>query len=234
MILSFTPRKEEVPMRQLVYKDLFFFRAIWLVYLIMPLMFSFIEPIGETVFSLSCLLITISTSTILIGMDEKNNSDVIMNSLPLSRKDIVIARYISCAIFIAGSMLVTMFVIFLIRSVGVVGDIRAYHSDLYIEIPWYAVVRVAICSLVYIAVLFPSYYGTKSKMARGLFTGGAAMVGVIAGMFIGEGEMAALSFVEWVMIPSHFMWFLVGGMALANIYFFSMFLAIKIYGARDL
>ena len=54
-------------------------------------------------------------------MDEKNNSDVIMNSLPLSRKDIVIARYISCAIFIAGSMLVTMFVIFLIRSVGVVG-----------------------------------------------------------------------------------------------------------------
>lgn len=71
MILSFTPRKEEVPMRQLVYKDLFFFRAIWLVYLIMPLMFSFIEPIGETVFSLSCLLITISTSTILIGMDEK-------------------------------------------------------------------------------------------------------------------------------------------------------------------
>lgn len=57
-----------------------------------------------------------------------------MNSLPLSRKDIVIARYISCAIFIAGSMLVTMFVIFLIRSVGVVGDIRAYHSDLYIEI----------------------------------------------------------------------------------------------------
>ncbi|CJA98607.1 Uncharacterised protein [Streptococcus pneumoniae] len=71
-------------------------------------------------------------------------------------------------------------------------------------------------------------------MARGLFTGGAAMVGVIAGMFIGEGEMAALSFVEWVMIPSHFMWFLVGGMALANIYIFSMFLAIKIYGARDL
>ncbi|CEY44201.1 Uncharacterised protein [Streptococcus pneumoniae] len=53
-------------------------------------------------------------------------------------------------------------------------------------------------------------------------------------MFIGEGEMAALSFVEWVMIPSHFMWFLVGGMALANIYIFSMFLAIKIYGARDL
>ncbi|WP_414600540.1 ABC-2 transporter permease, partial [Bacillus cereus] len=28
-------------------------------------------------------------------MDEKNNSDVIMNSLPVGRKDIVIARYIS-------------------------------------------------------------------------------------------------------------------------------------------
>ncbi|WP_329765591.1 ABC-2 transporter permease [Bacillus nitratireducens] len=221
-------------MRQLIYKDLFFFRVMWLVYLIVPLMFSFIEPVGETVFSTSCLLITISTSMILIGMDEKNKSDVIMNSLPLSRKNIVIARYISCAIFIAGSMFVTMFVIFLIRGVVVISDIRAYHPNLYIEIPWYAVVRAAICSLVYIAVLFPSYYGTRSKMALGLFTGGAAMVGVFAGIFIGDGETAALSFVEWVITPSHFVWFLVGVIILASVYIASMFLTIKIYETRDL
>ncbi|MBJ8056062.1 ABC-2 transporter permease [Bacillus cereus] len=221
-------------MRQLIYKDLFFFRVMWLVYLIAPLMFSFIEPVGETVFSTSCLLITISTSMILIGMDEKNKSDVIMNSLPLSRKDIVIARYIFCAIFIAGSMFVTMFVIFLIRGVVVISDIRAYHPNLYIEIPWYAAVRGAISSLVYIAVLFPSYYGTKSKMACGLFTGGAAMVGVFAGIFIGDGETAALSFVEWVITPSHFMWFLVGVIILASVYIASMFLTIKIYETHDL
>ncbi|EOP35737.1 MULTISPECIES: ABC-2 transporter permease [Bacillus] len=221
-------------MRQLIYKDLFFFRVMWLVYLIAPLMFSFIEPVGETVFSTSCLLITISTSMILIGMDEKNKSDVIMNSLPLSRKDIVIARYISCAIFIAGSMFVTMFVIFLIRGVVVISDISAYHPNLYIEIPWYAVVRGAISSLVYIAVLFPSYYGTKSKMACGLFTGGAAMVGVFAGIFIGDGETAALSFIEWVIAPSHFIWFLVGVIILASVYIASMFLTIKIYETHDL
>lgn len=234
MISSFTPRKGEVPMRQLVYKDLFFFRVTWLVYLIIPLMFSFIEPIDGTVFSTSCLLITISTSMILIGMDEKNKSDVIMSSLPLSRKDIVIARYISCAIFIVASILVTMFIIFLLRSVVVIGDIRAYHPNLYIEIPWYAVIRGAITSLVYIAVLFPSYYGTKSKMARGLYTGGGAVVGVVAGIFIGDDETATLSFIEWVIVPSHFMWLLVGGMILASVYIASMFLTIKIYEARDL
>ncbi|PGT73358.1 ABC transporter permease [Bacillus cereus] len=221
-------------MRQLVYKDLFFFRVTWLVYLIILLMFSFIEPIDGTVFSTSCLLITISTSMILIGMDEKNKSDVIMSSLPLSRKDIVIARYISCAIFIVASMLVTMFIIFLLRSVVVIGDIRSYHPNLYIEIPWYAVIRGAITSLVYIAVLFPSYYGTKSKMARGLYTGGGAVVGVVAGIFIGDDETATLSFIEWVIVPSHFMWLLVGGMILASVYIASMFLTIKIYEARDL
>ncbi|WP_377864451.1 ABC-2 transporter permease [Bacillus sp. R86525] len=221
-------------MRQLIYKDLFFFRVMWLVYLIVPLIFSFIEPVGETVFSTSCLLITISTSMILIGMDEKNKSDVIMNSLPLSRKNIVIARYISCAIFIAGSMFVTMFVIFLIRGVVVISDIHAYHPNLYIEIPWYAVVRGGISSLVYIAVLFPSYYGKKSKMACGLFTGGAAMVAGFAGIFIGDGETAALSFVEWVITPSNFVWFLVGVIILASVYIASMFLTIKIYETRDL
>lgn len=52
---------------------------------------------------MSCLFITLSSVIILIIIDERNTSDIMINSLPLSRKDIIIARYISCAIFIVGA-----------------------------------------------------------------------------------------------------------------------------------
>ena len=140
MILSFTPRKGEVPMRQLVYKDLFFFGDMVriLYYTLYILLF---EPGEGMLFPMSCLFITLSSVIILIIIDERNTSDIMINSLPLSRKDIIIARYISCAIFIVGGMISTMLVVFLIRCIAVIGDIGAYYPKLYIEISWYEVIN---------------------------------------------------------------------------------------------
>ncbi|MDA2003690.1 ABC-2 transporter permease [Bacillus cereus] len=221
-------------MRQLVYKDLFFFRGIWFVYFIIPFIFFLFEPGEGMLFPMSCLFITLSSVIILIIIDERNTSDIMINSLPLSRKDIIIARYISCAIFIVGGMISTMLVVFLIRCIAVIGDIGVYHPNLYIEIPWYVVVRGAVYSLVYITALFPSYYGTKSKIVRGIFTGGAAGIGVIVGVFIGDGESATASFIEWIVNPLHIGVFVVGFITLVSIYIASMFLTIKIYETRDL
>ena len=85
------------------------------------------EPGEGMLFPMSCLFITLSLVIILIIIDERNTSDIMMNSLPLSRKDIIIARYISCAIFIVGSMFSTMLIVFLIRGIAFIGDIGAYH-----------------------------------------------------------------------------------------------------------
>ena len=141
-------------MRQLIYKDLFFFRVTWLVNLIMPLLFFILEPGGEMLFPMSCLFITLSSVMTLIFMDERNKSDIIINSLPLSRKDIIIARYISCAIFIVGGMVSTMLVVFLIRGIAVIGDIGAYHPNLYIEIPWYGVINGAVYAVFLLSPFF--------------------------------------------------------------------------------
>ncbi len=75
---------------------------MWLVYLIMPFVLFMLDPSVELLFSMSCLFITLSSVMTLTFMDERNKSDIIINSLPVSRKDIIIARYISCAIFIIG------------------------------------------------------------------------------------------------------------------------------------
>ncbi|EJR66149.1 hypothetical protein IIO_00765 [Bacillus cereus VD115] len=222
-------------MRQLIYKDLFFFRVTWLVNLIMPLMFYLLEPGGELLFPMSCLFITLSSVMTLIYMDERNKSDIVINSLPLSRKDIIIARYISCAIFIVGGMLSTMLVVFLIRGIVVIGDIGAYHPNLYIEIPWYEVINGAVYAVFLVVTFFPSYYGPKSKVVRIIVSAASIGVGGILWIFISdEMNETAPSFIEWIMNPMHIGVFIVGFITLVSIYIASMFLTIKIYGARDL
>ncbi|MFE9076859.1 ABC transporter permease [Bacillus cereus] len=222
-------------MRQLVYKDLFFFRVMWLVYLIIPFVLFMLDPSGELLFSMSCLFITLSSVMTLTFMDERNKSDIVINSLPVSRKDIVIARYISCAIFIVGAILSTMLVVFLIRGIVVIGDIGAYHPNLYIEIPWYEIINGAVYAIFFVVIFFPSYYVTKSKIARSIVSGASMAVGGIAWIFIGDGLNATTpSFIEWIMNPMHVGLFIVGGIILASVYIVSMFLTIKIYEARDL
>ncbi|PEJ89418.1 ABC-2 transporter permease [Bacillus toyonensis] len=222
-------------MCQLIYKDLFFFRVTWLVNLIMPLMFFLLEPGSELLFPMSCLFITLSSVMTLIYMDERNKSDIVINSLPLSRKDIIIARYISCAIFIVGGMLSTMLVVFLIRGIVVIGDIGAYHPNLYIEIPWYEIINGAVYAVFLVVTFFPSYYGTKSKVVRSIVSAASIGVGGILWIFISdEINGIAPSFIEWIMNPMHIGVFIVGFITLVSIYIASMFLTIKIYGARDL
>ncbi|MED1112433.1 ABC-2 transporter permease [Bacillus paramycoides] len=222
-------------MRQLIYKDLFFFRVTWLVNLIMPLVLFMLDPSGELLFSMSCLFITISSVMTLTFMDERNKSDIIINSLPVSRKDIIVARYISCAIFIVGGMLSTMLVVFLIRGIVVIGDIGAYHPNLYIEVPWYEVINGVVYAVFLVVTFFPSYYGTKSKVVRSIVSAASIGMGGILWIFISDGlNETAPSFIEWIMNPVHIGVFIVGGIILASVYIASMFLTIKIYGSRDL
>ena len=222
-------------MRQLIYKDLFFFRVMWLVYLIMPFVLFMLDPSVELLFSMSCLFITLSSVMTLTFMDERNKSDIIINSLPVSRKDIIIARYISCAIFIIGGMLSTMLVVFLIRGIAVIGDIGVYHPNLYIEIPWYEVINGAVYAIFFVVTFFPSYYGTKSKVVRSIGSAASIGVGVILWIFISDGlNETTSSFSEWIMNPVHIGVFIVGGMILASVYIVSMFITIKIYETRDL
>ncbi|WP_283749512.1 ABC-2 transporter permease [Bacillus mycoides] len=222
-------------MRQLIYKDLFFFRGIWPVYLTIPFIFFLFEPGDGMLFPMSCLFITLSAVMILVVIDERNTSDIIMNSLPLSRKDIIIARYISCAIFIVGGMVSTMLVVFLIRGIVVIGDIGAYHPNLYIEIPWYEVINGVVYAVFLVVTFFPSYYGTKSKVARSLVSAASIGVGGILWIFISDGlNETTPSFLEWIMNPMHIGVFIVGFITLVSIYIASMFLTIKIYETRDL
>ncbi|PEL63830.1 ABC-2 transporter permease [Bacillus wiedmannii] len=222
-------------MRQLVYKDLFFFRGIWPVYLTIPFIFFLFENGYGMLFPMSCLFITLSAVMILVAIDERNTSEIIMNSLPLSRKDIIIARYISCAIFIVGDMFSTMLVVFFIRCIAVIGDIGAYYPKLYIEIAWYEVINGIVYAVFWMVTFFPIYYVVKSKAVISIIAAASILVGGILWIFISDRlNETTPSFIEWIMNPVHIGVFIVGGIILASVYIASMFLTIKIYETRDL
>lgn len=61
--------------------------------------FSTIFPSGFGLYVMSPMIITYLYITFAVQYDDKNNSEVILNSLPLKRSDIVISKYISTFVF---------------------------------------------------------------------------------------------------------------------------------------
>jgi len=94
-------------------------------------------------------------------------------------------------------MFSTMLVAFLIRGIAVIGDIGAYHPNLYIEIPWYGVVNGLIYAVFLVVTFYPSYYGTKSKIVRSIISAASIGVGGILWIFISDGlNKTAPPFIE--------------------------------------
>ena len=83
--------------------------------------------------------------------------------------------------------------------------------------------------------LFPMYYVTKSKAVISIIAAASIIVSGILWIFISDGlNETTPPFLEWILNPLHIGVFIVGFIALVSIYIASMFLTIKIYGARDL
>ncbi|MFI8707383.1 ABC-2 transporter permease [Bacillus sp. NPDC077411] len=223
-------------MRQLVFKDLYFLRAIWIFCLGFPALLFITNPSNSHIFSVSSLLSVIVSILLSVGSDEKNDSEKIIASLPIERKEIIIAKYMTFIISTIIAIVLTTAATWIIRGMTLIEDIRVYHPYFYIELKWYTVLGGIIVSFIYIALFLPVYYGTDSKIIRGLFAIGLIIPTTLIPLFvIDEGENRVEdSFGDWIMNLSHVGVSIVGIAGLAVIYIVSMFIAIKLYEKRDI
>ncbi|MGE7881107.1 ABC-2 transporter permease [Bacillus sp. NPDC094077] len=142
-------------MQQLILKEFFLQRKMFLIYLILPIYGAFqnsIEPfqLAYICFALCLLMISISLS-----VEEKNRTEKILVSLPFTRNDIVIAKYITTVFFITFSLIVTF--VFFILPVFVLRD--------NINIPWYALFIGIFFSAIYAVMVLPiKYSGDKQTV----------------------------------------------------------------------
>lgn len=135
-------------MQQLILKEFFLQKKMFPFYFLIPILSVFrnsVEPMGIAI----GLFITCSTIIyISFYYEEKSKTEKVLVSLPIMRKEIVIAKYISSTLFIIVGLSITSIVVIL-------GNILLNRD---IVIPGYAIFSAIVATLIYCVVTIPANY----------------------------------------------------------------------------
>jgi len=135
-------------MQQLILKEFFLQKKMFPFYFLIPILSIFkdsVEPMGIAI----GLFITCSTIIyISFYYEEKSKTEKILVSLPITRTEIVIAKYIASSLFIMAGLSTTFIVIIL-------GNILLNRD---IVMPGYAVLSAIVATLIYCVVTIPANY----------------------------------------------------------------------------
>ena len=142
-------------MQQLILKEFFTEEDVSFLFLI-PILSIFkdsVEPMGIAI----GLFITCSTIIyISFYYEEKSKAEKVLVSLPITRKEIVIAKYISSTLFIMVGLSVTFIVVIL-------GNILLGRD---IVMSGYAVFSAIVATLIYCVVTIPTNYIGDIKLLQ--------------------------------------------------------------------
>ncbi|WP_283749511.1 ABC-2 transporter permease [Bacillus mycoides] len=135
-------------MQQLILKEFFLQKKMFPFYFLIPILSifkNFVDPMGIAI----GLFITCSTIIyISFYYDEKSKTEKVLVSLPITRKEIVIAKYISSTVFIMVGLSAT-FIVVILKNILLDGDI---------VMPGYAVFSAIVATLIYCVVTIPANY----------------------------------------------------------------------------
>ncbi|WP_088265183.1 ABC-2 transporter permease [Bacillus mycoides] len=135
-------------MQQLILKEFFLHKKMFPFYFLIPIFSVFrnhVQPMGIAI----GLFITCSTIIyISFYHEEKSKAEKVLVSLPITRKEIVIAKYISSSLFIMAGLSTTFIVVIL-------GNILLNRD---IAIPGYAIFSAIVATLIYCVVTIPANY----------------------------------------------------------------------------
>lgn len=146
-------------MQQLILKEFFLQKKMIPFYFLIPVLSIFrnsVEPMGIAI----GLFITCSTIIyISFYYEEKSKTEKVLVSLPITRKEIVIAKYISTTLFIIVGLSTTFIVVIL-------GNILL---DRDIVIPGYAMFSAIVATLIYCVIMIPTNYIGGNKATTVLY-----------------------------------------------------------------
>lgn len=206
----------------LVYKDLMVMRRTLLLYGAMGIVYGIIAIYGDQYGMVFALMMIVSAMVPVsaISYDERSKWDKIVNTMPLSRKEIVLSKYV-LAILLTAISSVIIFAFYMLVP------------EMPLEEKAVTTAVMAMMAMLYQAALMPVMFKFGSEKGRTMML---AILFVPAVLIFAIGEMniidvnAAISFLERneAMIP-----YLMVGFVLA-IYSLSMALSVKIYEKKDL
>lgn len=138
-------------MLNLVWKDfLILKRYLWLAPLYGFFAFFIFRTMPDAALSAGTVMVTYLLMIQAITQDDKNQSEIMLNSLPLRRKDIVLAKYLSVFLYAA------LVILFFLLTQGVVTVIRIPIAISQISLGGISGALVAV--VVFISIYFPIYF----------------------------------------------------------------------------
>ncbi|MGE6551981.1 ABC-2 transporter permease [Bacillus mycoides] len=205
--------------KQLVLKDIVLQRKLGFAYLICLFFLAIVD------FRSDSFLMTISLSIPFLGMvlsmsyEGKNKSEIIVNSLPLQRKEIVIAKYIFVSILVALGGILSL----------VVGLIQLQNEHITGFMLWGEILGGItgglVCSIIVLPIEFSVGYNSAKQIAP--FIGIA--FGYLSGLIVSN---------VWLDVENAWSTSLVVNICfiagLLLLYIMSMLFSINLYSERDL
>ncbi|OQR58264.1 ABC-2 transporter permease [Bacillus sp. CDB3] len=205
--------------KQLVLKDMMLQRKLGFISFICLLFFTIID------FGSDNVLMTLSITIPLLGTiwstsyEARNKSEKILNSLPLQRKEIVIAKYI----FV--SILVVLGVVFSL----LVGLIQLQNEHINGFMVWGAILGGITGGLVYSMIVLPIEFSLEYSSSKQAAYFMGAIVGGLCGVIVNN---------IWLDVENAWSTSLVVNVCfiagLLLLYIMSMLLSINLYSERDL
>ncbi|PFB27102.1 ABC transporter permease [Bacillus cereus] len=205
--------------KQLVLKDMMLQRKLSFVYLICLFFLAIVDFRSES------FLMTISVSIPFLGMvlsmgyEGKNKSEIIVNSLPFERKDIVIGKYIFVSILVALGGCFSL----------VVGLIQLQNEHMTGLILWGEILGGItggfVCSIIVLPIEFSVGYSSAKQIAP--FIGIA--FGYLSGLIVSKVWLDVENIWSTSLVVN--ICFIAG---LLLLYIMSMLLSIHLYNERDL
>ena len=152
-------------MINLLVKDLLLLKkSIWLPFVYSSMIvffFSKTDSAAQTIYIMGINMISYILIMYSTAYDDLNKSDIMLNSLPINRKDIVSERYLSIFVFILASSIIMAFTGVIMTLLGIGGNIRIIKlSDIGM-----AATSLSIIVFLYLPVYFKLGY-LKAKLVN--------------------------------------------------------------------
>lgn len=167
-------------MINLILKDIMVLKKTLLFCAIYPAIFIFaFQSTGSAMLPASIAAVTYILVLTASAYDDKNKSDILLNSLPIGRNQVVLSRYLSIYVFSAIGIIYYMVFYILINISGLPLKVYPITSEGIIA----ALFSVTLLNSIYFPILFKMGY-IKSKMVNfilffSLFFGVSAVSGLL-------------------------------------------------------
>ncbi|MDI6530100.1 MULTISPECIES: ABC-2 transporter permease [Bacillus] len=205
--------------KQLVLKDIVLQRKLGFVYLICLFFLAIVD------FRSDSFLMTLSIAIPFLGMvlsmsyEGKNKSEMIVNSLPFERKEIVIAKYIFSSILVALGGIFSL----------VVGLIQLQNEHITVFMLWGAILGGITGGFVYSMIVLPIEFSVGYSSAKQIAPFAGLALGYLSGLIVSNVWLDVENVWSTSLVVNGC--FIVG---LLLLYIMSMVLSINLYNERDL